>query len=215
MQKLIKNWIFTLIVCILLALLTAVMFLGAFEVKGFTLAQDILHLLMAVILGIYIVLGVFPMIIRYRGTVRIFVGLEIVLLILAVVALTFAQVNMPFFSSLQVCSVVGLALWARGAVETVHAYLLQGSDSAKKIPLWALGCYILLCAFGMWQLARPSIADKHFLFVIGGVSFVMAAIFAWATAQNRRGMGKGKSRKKKAAKAKKAGGEDVAFFPVD
>ena len=213
MQKLFKNWIFTLIVCILLALLTAVMFLGAFEVKGFTLARDILHLLMAVIIGIYVVLGLFPTLARYRGVIRIFVGVEILVMILSMVALAFAQVNMPFFSALQACSVVGLALWARGAVEIVHAYLLQGSDSAKRIPLWGLGCYILLCAFGMWQMARPTIGDKHFLFVIGGVALIMTLIFAFATAENRRG--KGKRRKNKATRKRSDGGEDVAFFPVE
>ena len=213
MQKLFKNWIFTLIVCILLALLTAVMFLGAFEVKGFTLARDILHLLMAVIVGVYVVLGLFPTLVRYRGVIRVFVGVEILLMILSMVALSFAQVNMPFFSSLQACSVVGLALWARGAVEIVHAYLLQGSGGAKRIPLWGLGCYILLCAFGMWQLARPTIADKHFLFVIGGVALIMTLIFAFVTAENRRG--KGKPRKNKATRTRNEGDEDVAFFPVE
>lgn len=212
MQKLIKNWIFTLIVCILLALLTAVMLLGAFEVKGFTIARDILHLLMAVIISVYIVLGLFPTLFRYCGKIRIFVGVEIVLMILAVVALAFAQVNVPFFSSLQVCSAVGLALWARGAVEIVHAYLLQGSDSEKKIPLWALGCYILLCGFGMWQLARPSIQDKHFLFVIAAVGLIMASIFAYATVQNRRAKGKGRVKRKR---GKKQDGETTALVPTE
>ena len=212
MQKLIKNWIFTLIVCILLALLTAVMLLGAFEVKGFTIARDILHLLMAVIISVYIVLGLFPTFFRYRGKIRIFVGVEIVLMILAVIALAFAQVNVPFFSSLQVCSAVGLALWARGAVEIVHAYLLQGSDSEKKIPLWALGCYILLCGFGMWQLARPSIQDKHFLFVIAAVGLIMASIFAYATVQNRRAKGKGRVKRKR---GKKQDGETTALVPTE
>lgn len=210
MQKLIKNWIFTLIVCILLAVLTAVMFLGAWEVKGFTIAQDILHLLMAIILGIYIVFAVFPLAVRYGGTARIFVIVEIVLLILAIVALAFAQVNVPFFSALQVCSAVGLALWARGAVEIVHAYLLQGSSSEKKMPLWGLICYILLCAFGMWQIARPTIADKHFLFVIGAVALVMTAIFAYATVQNRRATGKPKKKSKKKKK-----GEETALVPTE
>lgn len=212
MQKLIKNWIFTLIVCILLALLTAVMLLGAFEVKGFTIARDILHLLMAVIISVYIVLGLFPTLFRYRGKIRIFVGVEIVLMILAVIALAFAQVNVPFFSSLQVCSAVGLALWARGAVEIVHAYLLQGIDSEKKIPLWALGCYILLCGFGMWQLARPSIQDKHFLFVIAAVGLIMASIFAYATVQNRRAKGKGRAKRKR---GKKQDGETTALVPTE
>ena len=213
MQKLIKNWIFTLIVCILLALLTAVMLLGAFEVKGFTFTRDILHLLMAVIMSVYVVLALFPTLFRYRGRIRIFVGVEIILMILAIVALAFAQVNVPFFSTLQVCSAVGLALWARGAVEIVHAYLLQGSDSEKKIPLWALGCYILLCGFGMWQLARPTIQDKHFLFVIAAVSLVMTSIFAYATVQNRKGAPK-KGKRKKGKKGKKDG-EEAALVPVE
>ena len=186
MQKLIKNWIFTLIVCILLAVLTATMLLGAFEVKGFTIARDILHLLMAVILSVYTVLALFPILFRYRGVIRVFVGVEILLMIAAVVALACAQLNVPFFSTLQVCSVVGLALWARGAVEIVYAYLRQTMEGVKRVPLWALSCYILLCAFGMWQLANPTIQDKHFLFVIGGVALIMTSIFAFATVQNRR-----------------------------
>lgn len=202
MQKLMKNWIFTMITCILLALLTVVMLLGAFEVKGFTLANEILHLLVAVILAIYIVFTLFPLIARYRGAIQIFVGVEIVLLMLTMLALAFAQVNVPFFSSLQVCSVVGLAIWLRGAVEIVHAYILQGTDNKKKTPLWALCLYILLCAFGVWQMAKPTVADKHFLFVIGGISLVMTAIFGYATAQNRKASGGGKRKKKKAEKEK-------------
>lgn len=203
MQKLMKNWIFTLITCILLTLLTVIMFLGAFEIKGFTLAGDILHLLVAIILSIYIIFTLFPLVVRCRGVIRLFVAVETMLLILTVVALAFAQVNVPFFSSLQVCSVVGLAIWLRGAVEIVRAYVLQGTDNQKKTPLWALCCYILLCAFGVWQMAKPTIADKHFLFVIGALSFVMTVLFAYATAQNRRATGK-KSKKGKRGDKKDA-----------
>lgn len=200
MQKLMKNWVFTMITCILLSVLTVIMLLGAFEVKGFTLAQDILHLLVAVMLTIYIIFTLFPMIVHYRGVPQLFVGVEIVLLILTMVALVFAQVNVPFFSSLQVCSVVGLAIWLRGAVEIIHAYTLQGIQGKKKTPLWALCLYILLSAFGVWQMAAPTIEDKHFLFVIGGISLVMAVIFGYATAQNRKAAYGGKKKKKKAKK---------------
>ncbi len=201
MQKLMKNWIFTMIVCILLTLLTAVMLLGAFEVKGFTLAQDILHLLVAVMLAIYMIFTLFPLIARYRGVMRVFVGVEIMLLILTVVALVFAQINMSFFSSLQVCSVVGLAIWLRGAVEIVHAYTLQSSENKKKMPLWALCLYILLCSLGVWQMAKPTVSDKHFLFVIGAFSLGTVVIFGYATAQNRRAFS-GKKKKRKAEKGK-------------
>ncbi len=200
MQKLMKNWVFTMITCILLLVLTIIMLLGALEAKGFTLAQDILHLLVAVVLGIYIIFTLFPMIVHYRGVPQLFVGVEIVLLIIAMVALVFAQVNVPFFSSLQVCSVVGLAIWLRGAVEIIHAYTLQAAPDKKKTPLWALCLYILLSAFGVWQMAAPTIEDKHFLFVIGGISLVMAVIFGYATAQNRKAAYGGKKKKKKAKK---------------
>lgn len=208
MQKLFKNWIFTLITCILLALLAVVMLLGAFELKGFSLAGDILHLLAAVILALYIVFVLFPLVARYRGTVQVFVGVEVLLLVLAVVALAFAQLNVPFFSALQVCSVVGLAMWLRGAVEIVHAYTLQGRDGAKK-PLWQLCLYILLCALGVWQIARPTIADKHFLFVTGVAAVIMASIFGYATAQNRRALGV--KRPKKPKKGKKEEADETAL----
>lgn len=200
MQKLMKNWIFTMITCILLSMLTVIMLLGAFEIKGFTLAKDILHLLVAVVLGIYIVFALFPLVARYRGVPQLFVFVEIVLLALTMVALVFAQVNVPFFSSLQVCSVVGLAIWLRGAVEIVRAYVLKGVEGQKKTPLWALCLLILLCALGVWQMANPTIEDKHFLFVIGGISLVMAVIFGYATAQNRKGKGKKKAAKTAAKK---------------
>ena len=197
MQKLMKNWIFTMITCILLSVLAAVMLLGAFEVKGFTLARDILHLLVAVVLVIYIIFTLFPLLWRYRGIPRLFVLVEVALLILTVVALVFAQINVPFFSTLQVCSVVGLAIWLRGAVEIVRAYVLKGVDGVKKTPLWALCLLILLCALGVWQMANPTIEDKHFLFVIAAVSVVMATIFGYATAQNRKRTGAGKRTKNK------------------
>lgn len=199
MQKLMKNWIFTMITCILLAMLATVMLLGALEIKGFTLAKDILHLLVAVVLVIYIIFTLFPILWRYRGIVRLFVFAEIALLILTAVALVFAQVNVPFFSALQVCSVVGLAIWLRGAVEIVRAYVQKGADGVKKTPLWALCLLILLCAFGVWQMANPTIKDKHFLFVIAALSTVMATIFGVATAQNRKRRGKKRTKKSKEA----------------
>ncbi|MBE6555275.1 MAG: hypothetical protein E7663_03440 [Ruminococcaceae bacterium] len=193
-----KNWIFTLITCILLALLAVIMLLGAFEVDGFTLARDLLHLLVAVILSLYIIFALIPMVVQYRGKVKMFVVAEIAILILTVIGQACVQfVNIPILSGLQACSVLGLAIWLRGVVETVHAYLLRGTESKKKIPLWGLCCYIGLSAFGMWQIARPTIADKHFLFAIGAISLIMAAIFGYATAQNRKGKGEGKKVKKK------------------
>ena len=173
-----------------------------------------MHLLVAIVLAIYMVFTLFPLLKRRGGVVRVFVGVEIALLVLTIVGLVCAQVNVPFFSSLQVCSVVGLAIWLRGAVEIIHAYRLQGTAAQKKVPLWALCLYILVSAFGVWQMAAPSIPDRYFLFVIGAISAVMAAIFGYATAQNRRaGSEKREKKKKEKAAKKQAQTEKVPALP--
>lgn len=200
MEKLMKNWIFTMVVCILVTLLAVVMLLGALEVKNFTFARDILHLLAAVVLLMYVIFALFPLVARYRGTLQVFEIGEVALLLLTVVGQTCQQwFDVPVLSRLAVCSVFGLAFWARGVVEIVHAYLTHGTESKKKIPLWGLCLYILLCAFGIWQVAKPSIQDKYFLWCIFAVSVVVAGIFAYATIQNRKKTPhKPKTKKKKA-----------------
>lgn len=193
MEKLMKNWIFTLVICILLSILAVLMILGALDVKGLALAKNMLHLLAAVILVLYTVFAVIPLLPRYGGTSRVFLILEIALLLLTVVAQASMQAfNIPFLSTLAVFSVFGLAMWLRGAVATVHAYLTQGE---KRPPLWQVCCFILLSAVGVWQLVRPLIADKNLLWFIGIVSAVAAVLFGYATAKNRGGHGKKKKGK--------------------
>ena len=207
MQKLMKNWIFTLIVCILLTILSLLMFLDVFG--DIYLGKTIIHLLTAVVLGLYTVFVLFPLVIRYRGTAQAFVIVETVILLITVMGQACSDfINIPLFSTLPVCSALGLALWLRGAVETVHAYLLRGTDAKKKIPLLGLCLYILLSAVGVWQMVKPLIPDKYFIFCIGVLSLVIAVIFGYTTALNRRVSGaseraKQKREKKKAERAAK------------
>ena len=208
MEKLMKNWIFTLVVCILLTILAVLMILGALDVKGVNYAKQVLHLIAAIILLLYTVFAIIPMLPRYRGVSRAFLMFEIALLLLTAVAQASMQaINIPVLSTMMVFSVFGLAMWLRGAVATVHAYLLQGTartagqDDAKtqkdeRTPLWAVCCLILLSAVGVWQMVRPLIADKNLLWFIGVVSAVAAVLFGYATAKNRGGKG-GKKKKKK------------------
>ena len=91
MEKLMKNWIFTMVVCILVTLLAVVMLLGALEVKNFTFARDILHLLAAVVLLMYVIFALFPLVARYRGTLQVFEIGEVALLLLTVVGQTCQQ----------------------------------------------------------------------------------------------------------------------------
>ena len=50
MEKLMKNWIFTLTVCILLAVLAVLMILGAIMPDKLPIAQNVLHTVVAVML---------------------------------------------------------------------------------------------------------------------------------------------------------------------
>lgn len=191
MEKLMKNWIFTLVICILLSILAVLMILGALNVLS--LAKDLLHLLAAVILVLYTVFAVIPMLPRYRGTARVFLIGEIAVLLLTAVAQASMQAfEIPVLSRLAIFSVFGLALWLRGAVATIHAYLMQGEN---RTPLWAVCCLILLSAIGVWQMVRPLIADKYLLWFIGVVSAVAAVLFGYATAKNRGGKRSGKKKK--------------------
>ena len=188
MQKLTKNWIFTMITCILLVILAVLMFLDGFDVGGLHIADRLIHLVAAIALVIYVVFALFPLTARYRGVLQGFVIGEVVILLLTALAhICMEWITIPLISNLEVCSVLGLALWLRGAVETVHAYLSNAStDPKKRIPLWRLIVYILISAVGVWQLVSPSVSDKTFIFVIGTAAGVMGILFGFITASNRK-----------------------------
>ncbi len=218
MQKLMKNWIFTMVVCILLAILAVLMFLSGFDVGGMHIGQSIIHMVTAIALVIYTVFAICPLVARYRGALQGFViGEAIILFATAIAHLCMEWFALPLLSDLAVCSVLGLALWLRGAVQTVHVYLSvapQKADAKKEqkeeqkaqkpLPLWQLLCYILLSAVGVWQIAKPTIKDNVFVFVIGTVSLVIAAIFGYSTVINRRATADVRAVKKAQKAEKKA-----------
>ena len=212
MQKLMKNWVFTLIVCILLVALSVLMFLSGFKVAGLKIGNNVLKIVAAAALTVYTVLAIFPLAVRYRGALQGFViGESAILLVtaLALVIINFGT-SIPLLSNLDIFSVVGLALWLRGVSETVHAYFSMASDKKEnRVPLWRLLLYVLLSAVGVWQLVKPLLPDKVFVFVVGGVAAVMAVIFACATHINRRA-GAEARRAKKAERAKKKAEKEAA-----
>jgi hypothetical protein len=206
MQKLMKNWVFTLVTCALLAALSVLMFLDGFDVGGLYIAERVLHLMAAVALSLYVAFALFPLTARYKGKLRIFVLGEIAILLFTAFAhLCMEWMTLPLISSLEVCAVVGLAIWLRGAVGTVQAYLSAASDDPKaRIPLWRLLLCILLCAVGVWQVVDPLFSDDAFVFVIATVAAVMAILFAFLTISNHKAGAATRNEKKKAKQAKKA-----------
>ena len=204
MQKIMKNWIFTLIACILLVMFAVLLLLDNLGVLGERyIAYHFIHILTAVALAVYVILALCPMVPRYKGgSGRTFLLAEIAILAVTVVS----QIGVAFFgdipwlSDLEVCSVLGLALWLRTFVLIVRAYLLQGmpapeatekeTDASVKpfarVPLWRLCVYILCASVGVWQMVQPTIRDKHFIYCIAAVTAVFATIFAVLTVQNQK-----------------------------
>ena len=199
MQKLIKNRVFTLVICILLAILSLLMFLDGFGVGEGHYGQKTIHLITAVVLLLYAVFLLVPMVARYRGVARVFlIGEIVVLLLVAALEACGDFADLPVVSVMQVCAAMGLAVWMRGAVLTVRIFYLPAEERPKK-PLLRLCGYILLSAFGVWQMARPLIKDKHFIFFIGGTALLGAVIFGYATVDNFRAAAKRAAEKKAAA----------------
>ena len=206
MQKLMKSWIFTMIACALLLILATLMILDGFDVGGLRIADRMIHLVVALALVIYVGFTLFPLTVRYRGILRGFVLGEIAVLLLTAFAhICMEWITVPVISDMQVCAVLGLALWLRAVVETVHAYVSGvGENAPKRMPLWKLLLYILLAAVGVWQMARPLISDRTFIFVIGGAAGVMAILFGFITYSNRKASAPAREAKKQKKAEKKA-----------
>ena len=257
MQKLIKNWIFTLVTCILLAILSVLMFLDGAGVGDLFIGQRIIHVLTAVSLLIYVILALCPMVPKYHTrSGRSFLLIEIVVLIVTAIAQIGVELfnDIPWISDLAVCSVLGLALWLRAFVLIVRAYLVQGivmpapkegesapvaenveapilpeaeleakedGDEKKKTlkalvrtPLWKLCIYILIASVGVWQMVRPLIEDRYFVFCIAAVAAVFAVIFGVWTAQNHKALPQKPKEPKEPKEEKKTEDPAVAAEPV-
>lgn len=209
MQKLMKNWIFTLVACVLTAILAVLMFLDGFDVGGLHIADRMLHLIAALALLVYAALALFPLLLRYHGVLRGFLLGEIAILLLTALAHACAEwFAVPLIGDMEVCAVLGLALWLRATVEILHAYLSATErESDDCVPLWRLLLYVLLSAVGVWQMVRPLISDRGFIFAIGAAAGVMALLFAIMTLSNRKASAPARAAKKQKRAEQKAAAE--------
>ena len=186
MQKIMKNWIVTMVTAILLTLLAVWMTLDGAGVGDMFYTQSIIHEITAIFIGCYTVLALLPMIPRYQKVARFFALGEIVLMGLVVVVVFFKVSTAVLFAEETVlCALIGFVIWARCVVESVDAFLKNGVEGAKTVPLWKFCLYLLLAAFGVWQMAMPSIANRYLIFPIAILVLAIAAGFALATVRNR------------------------------
>ena len=184
MQKMLKNKIVTLALAVLLAALAVLLLLDGFGVGHLYVGRQILHPLAGALLAVYVLLAVIPQFTRTHKTVRIFVIVEVVILALAALAHLFSELlALVLLSDLSVCALVGLALFLRGLVLALGAYLESGE---KHAPLWHFIGFLAMMTVGVWQLASPIVPDRFILLVIGVLAFLAALYFTARTVVNFR-----------------------------
>ena len=186
MQKIMKNWIVTLIMAVVLALLAVWMILDGAGVGDMFYTQSIIHEITAIFIGCYAVLVLLPMVPRYQKVARFFALGEIALLALVVVVVFLNAANeILFVENMVLCSVIGFVIWARCVVETVNAFLANGTEGAAKTSLWKFCLYLAVAVFGVWQMANPAIDNRYLIFPIALLTLLISAGFALATLRNR------------------------------
>lgn len=178
MKKILNNRIAALVIAVLLLLFAVAFLLGALEVRAFSFMRDVLRLLVAAVLAAYAVLFLGGQARAREGVAqKLIIGEMAVLFLLALSQALVQFFEMPLFSAMQVCAVLGFAVALRFALEIVMAYLAKTAVGGT--PIWLFCLYLLGFAFGVWQMASPAVRDKHFLFVLAAFSLLGAAVFAF------------------------------------
>ena len=143
MQKATKNWKFTLVVSILLAVLallpTALATWLILDITGtinneMYQSTQIVHFLAAAVLCLYVLIGLIPMFTYYRGRNIFFLVGEI----LVMAAMIFALIGVEWLEwipKINPCSAFGMALWLRTSVMIVRAYLQQNPPPVESRPV--------------------------------------------------------------------------------
>lgn len=177
-MKLLKNWIFTLVMSVILIGFGIVMFVNP---------GDIMNILIASGIVVYIALVLVDNVVHYRGKIQIFAGVE--LIIMAILALCLLTGTTQFFDKIGIKGVnatVGFAMWLRAFIELIHGYYIRASVNKGQFSLLRLVIYVAFLTFGVALMASPVISDK-FIQIFVGVSAVFGGVvMAILTYQNRK-----------------------------
>lgn len=192
MQKLMKNWIFTLVIAVILLCFGVIMFTP--------LGEDAMSILVAVGAVIYMVLVLADNVIHYDGKLRIFAVIELLLVAVLVVGLVVEDYRLIPLDG--VSGSVGAIMWLRAFVEVLHGYYLQenvgrakaeapvgGAVELGKVEHFKLGrmliCIAVLSVGVALICADSSEIEEYIRFSIAIISVLLGAAMAFVTYKNR------------------------------
>ncbi len=173
MQKLYKNHVFDMIAAIVALVIFVVM------IPPFGVAQYALNILLAITIGIYAYLYLFPKLTTSHGTPFVLATAEFVIITLVVISLIIQQLHLVEISG--VCQTIGLVLWVRGVVLTSVTYLgaLKAKKPHKSTTSFIVG--MVLTTVGALLFANPIVSDAVLEWVLCLLFLVYALLFGALT----------------------------------
>ena len=169
MQKLYKNHVFDVVAAVVSLIVFVVM------IPPLGIARYALNILLAITIGIYAYLYLFPKLTTTRGTPFVLATSEFVIVTLVIISLIIQQLRLVELSS--VCTTVGIVLWVRGVVLTTVTYLAALGEKKPKKNLTEFIIGMALTSVGALLFAKPIIPDAVLEWVLCILFFVYALLF--------------------------------------
>lgn len=169
MKRFKNDWILYLIISVLAIALGIVLI-----VNNYKIGMQILDIVIACILLIYLLIVLVPILRKKRGTIQILTIIEFVLICVIAIGLVLQQFKV--FNIVGACKIIGLVLWLRAVVELFRAYFYRGKDSSFKYPIWYFCIMLFLITLGTYMFAAPFFSNEQVVLTLAIACFIVAVI---------------------------------------
>ncbi len=170
MRGLYKNFVFDIVISVLC------LALGIIMLPVFNISTHFIDIMLAIALVAYLVLFLFDVLRRAKGTVFILTIVEFVVIAMLAVGLLFQQFSVIARIS-SVCSTVGLVMWLRGVVMAIGIYLHALGEKKPRLELARFITAIILISIGAYLFASTIFTDEVIEWVLCIALFVCCLIF--------------------------------------
>lgn len=169
MKRFKNDWILYLVISILSIALGVVLI-----VNDFKIGLQILDIVIACILVIYLSVVLIPILRHKTGSIQILTIVEFIIICIIAIGLVLQQFKV--FNIVGACKIIGLVLWLRAVVELFRAYFYRGKDSNFKYPMWYFCIVLTLITLGTYMFAAPFFSNQQVVLALAIACFIMAAI---------------------------------------
>lgn len=169
MKRFKNDWILYLVISVLAIALGVVLI-----VDNFKIGMQILDIVIAIMLIIYLALVLIPILRHKTGSIQILTIIEFILICIIAIGLVLQQFKV--FNIVGACKIIGLVLWLRAVVELFRAYFYRGKDSSYKYPVWYFCIMLFLITLGTYMFAAPFFSNEQVVLALAIGCFILAAI---------------------------------------